>query len=183
MAGDNDSIFFAEIAGKAEKSILEKMYDKETGLYFSLDSRWERDELIKTKTISCLLPLILDNIDAKRSQRLVDDWLTNENEFWATYPIPVEPLSSEYQNMEIIWRGQQTWIYTNWYIEKGLRKHGYDDIADELTARTYRLIKTEGFREYYSAKTGKGARAIDYGWSALILDMIADISSVQLDTE
>jgi len=173
MAGDDGGGVFADMADKAEKSILNKMYDEETGLYFSLDSRWEKDEQIKTKTISCLLPLILDNIDAKRSRRLIRDWLTNANEFWATYPIPVEPLSSEYQSMEIIWRGPQTWIYTNWYIEKGLRKHGYDDIADELTIRTYRLIRKEGFREYYSAETGRGARAIDYGWSALILDMIA----------
>ncbi|MFC1951400.1 trehalase family glycosidase, partial [Chloroflexota bacterium] len=180
MAGDDDSMLFADMA---EKAILRKMHDEETGLFFSLDSRWSKDEQIKTKTISCLMPLILDNIGTKQSHVLVDNWLTNENEFWANYPIPVEPLSSEYQNMEIIWRGPQTWIYTNWYIEKGLRKHGYHDIADELTVKTYRMIKKEGFREYYSAKTGKGARATDYGWSALILDMVADIESVQLDIE
>ena len=179
LAGDDDGEMFACMADEAEQSILKKMYHEETGLYYSLDSRGGKDEQIRVNTISCLMPLILDNIDQKQVQKLVKDWLLSPNEYWAKYPIPVEPVSSKYHNMRVIWRGHQTWVYTNWYIERGLRKHGHDDIADELTRRTYELVRKEGFREYYSAISGKGERAIDFGWSTLILDMAVRMQSDQ----
>jgi hypothetical protein len=179
MAGDDDGTAFAGIADEVEQAIFRKMYDEETGLYYSLDARNGKDEQIEINTISCLMPLILDNIGKKQAKKLVDDWLLNPSEYWTKYPIPVEPIRSKYHNMRVIWRGHQTWVYTNWYIEKGLRKHGYDDVADELTRRTYKLIQKEGFREYYSAISGKGERAIDFGWSTLILDMAADMQNVQ----
>jgi neutral trehalase len=167
------------MANRVEQAILRKMYDEKTGLYYSLDARNGKDEQIRINTISSLMPLILDNIGQKQAERLVNDWLLSPNEYWTRYPVPVEPISSKYHNMRVIWRGHQTWVYTNWYIEKGLKKHGYDDIADELTRRTYELIQKEGLREYYSAISGKGERAIDYGWSTLILDMVSDMQNAQ----
>jgi hypothetical protein len=179
LASDDDGEMFACMADEAEQSILKKMYHEETGLYYSLDSRGGKDEQIRVNTISCLMPLILDNIDQKQVKRLLKDWLLSPNEYWTKYPIPVEPISSKYHNMRVIWRGHQTWVYTNWYIERGLRKHGHDDIADVLTRRTYELVRKEGFREYYSAISGKGERAIDFGWSTLILDMAVGMQSDQ----
>jgi hypothetical protein len=129
------------------------------------------------------MPLFLDNISKKHADKLVNNWLTNPNEYWAKYPVPVEPLSSKYHNMRIIWRGHQTWLYTNWFIGRGLRKHGYHEIADELTRKSYQLVRKEGFREYYSAKTGKGGRALNFGWSTFVLDMIVDMQSSQLDID
>jgi len=183
MAGDDDGDAFASMADTAEESILKKMYDAETGLFYSLDARNGVDEQLKTNTISCLMPLFLDNIGKKHADRLVKDWLTNPNEYWAKYPVPVEPLSSKYHNMRIIWRGHQTWLYTNWFIGRALRKHGYGQIADELTRKSYQLIKKEGFREYYSAKTGKGERALNFGWSTFVLDMVVDMQISQLDID
>jgi len=177
LAGDDDGDTFATMADKVEQSILNKMYDEESGLYYSLDARNGKDEQIKTNTISCLMPLILDNIGQKQADKLVKNWLLNPNEYWTKYPIPVEPVSSKYHNMRVIWRGHQTWVYTNWYIEKGLRKLGYDNVADELTKRTYKLVRKEGFREYYSAISGKGERAVDFGWSTLVLDMAVSMQS------
>jgi len=179
LAGDDDSVSFTCMANQVEQAILRKMYDEKTGLYYSLDARNGKDEQIRINTISSLMPLILDNIGQKQAEKLVNDWLLSPNEYWTRYPVPVEPISSKYHNMRVIWRGHQTWVYTNWYIEKGLKKHGYEDVADELTRRTYELIQKEGLREYYSAISGKGERAIDYGWSTLILDMVSDMQNAQ----
>jgi hypothetical protein len=179
LASDDDGDTFAAMADKAEQSIHSKMYDTETGLYYSLDARNEKDAQLKINTISCLIPLMLNNIGKKQADVLVKDWLLSPREYWTKYPIPVEPISSKYHNMRVIWRGHQTWVYTNWFIERGLRKHGYDRIASELTRRTYKLIRKEGFREYYSAKTGKGGRALNFGWSALVLDMVTSMQSSQ----
>jgi hypothetical protein len=179
MAGDDDGATFTTMADEVEQAIIKKMYDEKTGLFYSLDARNGKDEQLKINTISCLMPLMLDSIGKKQADILVNNWLLNPNEYWTAYPIPVEPISSKYHNMHVIWRGHQTWVYTNWYIEKGLRKHGYNDVADELTRRTYMLIQKEGFREYYSAISGKGERAMDFGWSTLILDMAADMQNPQ----
>jgi len=192
IAGDGEgSELFASMAHQTESSILSKMYDEETGLFYSLDAREGKDEQIKVNTISCLMPLILDSISQEQVEKLVNDWLYDPNEFWTDYPIPVEPLSSGQEEGDILWRGSQTWVYTNWYIEKGLRKQAVNypgltfrdnkklaDIADELTRKTYWMVKKEGFREYYAAQAGRGSGAYNYGWTTLILDMVFDLDEI-----
>jgi hypothetical protein len=177
---------FHQRALQAEESILSKMYDPETGLFYSLDSRYGRDRLVKVNTVSSLMPLVLDTISQAQVERLVKEHLYNSREFWTEYPIPAEPLSSvtRDERKHIIWRGLQTWIYTNWYIARGLRKQAqrfpqhrqeYTQIADELTFRSYELVRREGFCDFYHAQTGQGSIARDFGWSALILDMVEDM--------
>lgn len=173
---------FQRKAEMVEECILNKMYDEEKGLFFSLDARYGRDKPIPVNTVSSLMPLILDTISQSQAERLVQDHLLNPMEYWTNYPVPVEPLSSVREDKEshIIWRGLQTWVYTNWYIVRGLGKQAqrfpahrqrYTQIADELTQRTYQLIEKEGFCDFYHSQTGKGSIAKDFSWSTLILDM------------
>ena len=49
----------------------------------------------------------------------------------------------------------------------------YREIADTLVHRTYELVRSEGFREFYHSRTGRGMRARNFGMSALMLDMAA----------
>lgn len=178
-----DSEFFYSRAKRVEKSILNKMYDRQTGLFYSLDSRWESDLPIRVSTVSTFLPLILDTIDKEQVERLVDDYLTNPAEYWLKYPVPAEPLSSPEakRRRTPIWRGLQTWIYPNWFIVKGLTKQAYRfpqwqdkylGLAALITSRTYEMVRHSGFREYYHSWTGRGMRARRFGWSTLVLDMV-----------
>ena len=180
-AGDGEAELFRKRAETTEASILSKMYHAESGLFFSLDARSGQERQIRVSTVSALLPLILDSISQSQVDRLVGDYLTNPAEFWADYPVPAEPLSSPKRQKLQIWRGQQTWVYTNWLIVKGLRKQARrfpqqerndDSIADIIVDKTCWLVEREGFREYYDSKTGKGCRACNFGWSALALDMV-----------
>jgi len=68
------------------------------------------------------------------------------------------------------WRGS-TWINMNWFIYKGLRNYGFDDIANELKSKTMEMIEKSGFYEYYNPINGKGLGAKDFIWSGLIFDM------------
>jgi len=52
MAGDDDGDAFTAMADTAEEAILNKMYDTETGLFYSLDARWNKDEQLKTSAKS-----------------------------------------------------------------------------------------------------------------------------------
>ncbi|MDY6912225.1 MAG: hypothetical protein SVM79_07725 [Chloroflexota bacterium] len=139
-------------------------------------------------TVSSLMPLILDTISKEQVERLVNQHLRNPGEFWARYPVPVNPLLADEETIKghVVWRGKETWFFTNWYIAGGLRKQGrrfpehrneYAEIAEELMRRSYKLVRKEGFREYYDARTGKGGGAFDFGWSTLLLDMVYDVKA------
>jgi len=70
-----------------------------------------------------------------------------------------------------LWRGA-TWINANWFVVKGLQKHGYSDIADEIIEKMCKMITKYGFREYYNPETGLGYRRKNFGWSTLIIDLL-----------
>jgi hypothetical protein len=49
--------------------------------------------------------------------------------------------------------------------------HGYQELADDISAKSLACIQKSGFREYYNPYTGEGLGAKNFGWSTLILDM------------
>ena len=60
----------------------------------------------------------------------------------------------------------------NWYLYWGLRQHGYEDIANELAHRTVEMIKRGGMRECFNPYSAEGYGAIDFGWTALVIDLL-----------
>ena len=60
---------------------------------------------------------------------------------------------------------------TNWVVWRGLRRHGFDDLAEQLAERTVEMVVGAGLREFYNPHTGEGLGAKSFGWSALALDM------------
>ena len=69
-----------------------------------------------------------------------------------------------------IWRGT-TWINTNWFLVRGLRQHGFTDLADGIRARSVELVNAHGFRESYNPLSGEPLGATEFGWSTLVVDM------------
>jgi len=154
-----------------EKAIMAKLRDPATGLFFSRDAR--KDALLKVPTLSLYFPLLLQTIPREMVEELVEYLL---QAFWPSYPVPADPLDD--QGEDFLWRGPQTWVVSNWYIVRGLRLQAnrfgekrYQEIADTLVRRTYELVRSEGFREFYNSRTGRGMRTRHFGMSALVLDM------------
>ena len=54
----------------------------------------------------------------------------------------------------------------------GLIRLGYDEPAAELAQRLGRAVASAGLREYYEPYSGTGMGARDFGWSALILELL-----------
>jgi hypothetical protein len=73
---------------------------------------------------------------------------------------------------KLVYRGP-TWMNTNWYISRGLRRHGFVPMAERIEDASATLVERDGFREYYDPRTGQGFGAIDFSWSGLALDMLA----------
>ncbi len=163
---------------RTETAILEKCRGPD-GLYYDLYSRAEK--MAPVKTVTGLVPLILDTIPREEAQRLVHQHLLNEKEFWLPYPLPTVAADEPSFNPSFtspwrsgLWRGP-TWVSTNWLVVQGLLKHGYLREARHIVARTRELIERHGFREFYNPYTGEAYGAPGFGWSTLMVDMLASV--------
>jgi glycogen debranching enzyme len=161
-------------AARVRGALEAKCWDERAGVFWDLAAAAETQA--RTLTFSCLFPLVLDDLDAAKARRLVDEHLLNEREFWTPFPVPSvarsEPSFDPQCRTNTTWRGP-TWVNVNWYLYWGLRAHGRADVASELATRTIAMAARSGIREFYDPLTGDGEGARDFGWTTLVLDLIA----------
>jgi hypothetical protein len=177
LARRGDAAGADEMRGRAARTtaaLVRKCFDPGRGLFFDLAGR--REEMLRVNTVSSLMPLVLPDLPAAQAQALIAH-LSDPREYWAAYPVPSvamnEPAFAPGQvGGTLVWRGA-TWINTNWYLSRGLRRHGRPDLARVIEDRSAALVEKGGFREYYDPHTGEGHGAHDFSWTALALDMLA----------
>lgn len=108
---------------------------------------------------------------AEQAARLVD--LLQTERFWANFPVSTSATDADNFRPDIYWRGN-VWPCVNWLIYKGLRRYGYDDVADRLAQRSLALLEQAGFWEYWHPLTGEGLGGSTFSWAAVLLDMAID---------
>jgi len=172
LLGDSpDAAEFDKEAEKTRDALIAKCWDETTEAFYDLSGTEE--SVLKTVTISSLMPLILDDLPHSIVERLVERWVLSEDDFWLPYPLPSVPASSPKfipgNPRGFIWRGP-TWINTNWFLSHALRRHGYSELADIIVEKSHEAIEISGYREYYNPYNAEGLGASDFGWSTLILD-------------
>jgi glycogen debranching enzyme len=171
----SDAAEFDQLATRVEQALVNKCYDARRGIFFDLLGMAEKPSGVVT--VTSLLPLMLDGLDASICKRLVEEHLHNPDEFWLPYPVPSvaanEPSFDPEAKTNLLWRGS-TWVNMNWFLAGGLRRHGFENLADELTAKTVEMIARGGIREYYSPYSGAGYGAPNFGWTTLVLDFLED---------
>lgn len=166
---------YDERATRGARSLLEKCWDEEHGMFYDLAGH--REEKLRTRSVSSLFPLLLPELPAKMVDRLVAA-IEDPTDFGARYPVPsVSMREPSYVagacDGTLVWRGP-SWINTNWYVARGLRRHGADRLAQKIEDASVELtMSPEGFREYYNPQTGEGFGARDFSWSGLVVDMVA----------
>jgi len=155
-------------------ALIDKCFDETSGLFFDLAGDGER--MLRVNTVSSLVPILLRDLPKEYATALVRH-VEDPEEYAAPYPVPSvamnEPsyLTPTAEN-KLVWRGP-TWINSNWYIARGLRRHGRPDLARRIEDRSAALVENHGFREYYDPQTGEGFGARDFSWTALALDLLA----------
>jgi hypothetical protein len=159
-----------ERATAVTDALVAQCYDERTGLFFNLRGREGRRA--EQRTVASLLPLLLPRLPAEIAARLVEQ-LRNPHTFGARYPVPSVPLDdprfsrrSRTWGVRFIWRGPCS-MNTNWFIADGLRRHGFDQDADELAARSRELVARGGFNEFYDPLDGTPVGARNFGWATL----------------
>lgn len=159
-------------------ALVRVSWDENEGCFFP---RWdiENTRIVKRTTCASMLPMLSGLLDKNIADRIVREHFENPSEFNLPYVLAFnakDELDLEgdipLENM-MLWRGHCIWTNMNWMMNEALLEYGYNDLARELTRRTVKMVRHEGFREFYDTRTGRGGGATNFCWPALVLDMIA----------
>ncbi|AFZ69739.1 MGH1-like glycoside hydrolase domain-containing protein [Deinococcus peraridilitoris] len=142
---------------------LERLWNDQRGAYQMLDQR--TGESTDVMTSSCFLPLYAGDLPEGRA-----DHLARTLASWAEqvrFMVPSTDPNHYTFEPQRYWRGP-VWSVVNWMIEQGLRRNGFDDLADRVKLDTLELVKRNGYYEYFNPLTGQGLGGRDFTWTAAI---------------
>lgn len=152
------------------ENALEQLWDPYSSQYYSREFTSHR--LLKEPSIGALMPLYAGTISQERAEQLVKQ-LTDKHAFAAPHPVPSVPQNSTWFDPLRYWQGP-SWVNTNWLLIDGLKRYGFDDLADQLRTSTIDMVTNAGCYEYFNPLDGVGAGAENFSWTAaLTLDLLS----------
>ena len=164
--------------------LVAKLYDKEKKIFRVVA---QPKDVPTVLTIGGLAPLALPDLPDKIAREMIEEHLLNPKKFLIDlqkYPAGVAPpsvalseksftLRENFFGLRRYWRGP-TWVNTAWLVWMGMQRLGYVKEATELAQGIAEAVDKHGLREFYDPFTGKGMGGKDFGWSALIADMLVN---------
>jgi hypothetical protein len=167
----------AERAETLTSALVARLFDRKAGIFFA---EGPSGDLLRVSTWAGLAPLALDSLPADIGHRIINEHLLNPRCFWLDYPVPSTaaceptfvPGDDRYLWIERYWRGP-TWLFSTWFILRGLLRLGYEAQGAHLVDRTVALVDRSGFREYFNPNTGEGMGARNFGVSTIALECAA----------
>ncbi len=134
---------------RLKTQINELLWDEETGAYYD---RLFHGKLSRVLTPASFLPLFAKIPSQQQADKMVKT-LTNPNLLWTEYPLASVAKNHAAYSMDM-WRGG-VWLNLNYFIIKGLKNYGYDDLAEELKNKTLEMVnkwyqKTGAIFEFYA---------------------------------
>jgi hypothetical protein len=164
-------------AEQLTQALVARLYDPAQGFFLAEGPEGER---LGVSTWAGLAPLALSHLPVDVGTRLINEHLLNPDRFWLPFPIPstaaTEPTfipgDDRYLWIDRYWRGP-TWLFSTWFILKGLVRLDADSAATQLADRTVALVRQSGFREYYHPRTGVGMGAHRFGVSTVVVECAA----------
>lgn len=172
LGNSADAQKYAQEAVKVQDYINTKMYDKETGFYYDLQTN--ADGTKKTLLVNRgmgpegWIPLWA-NAATKEQAAKVKENMMNEKKFNLYVPLGTAAKDNPGYQASRYWRGP-VWLDQALYGVEALQNYGYKDEAKTLA---YRLFDhTEGLlgdgpiRENYNPETGEGLHTKNFSWSA-----------------
>jgi hypothetical protein len=149
---------WADTARQVEDALFSELW---TGEQFVARTVADRGTSSVTSLLTTL-PIILGD----RLPRDVADRLAHHIRAHLTEWGPAtELVDSPHYESDGYWRGP-IWAPSTFLIEDGLRRAGFTELADTVSARFRLLCETSGFAENFDAITGAGLRDRAYTWTA-----------------
>lgn len=177
LAELDDADGAAELRARAERTeaaLLGRCWAPGLADFCSLAGRDESP--LPGSTVAGLMPILLRVLPEAIVERLAGR-LADPADFGTRYPVPSvsrgHPAYRAAPRGTVLWRGQ-SWINMNWYLARGLRRHGREQLASSIEDASLALVERSGFREHYNPETGVGYGARGFAWSALVLEMLSE---------
>jgi hypothetical protein len=171
---DEHGAAYAARARTTIDALLARCYDERSGLFFDLAGAAEQP--LRVSTWSSLAPLVLRELPEGVRRRLVEEQLLDPRRYRAPYGIPSVSMDepSFYASFQAwrCWRGP-AWMNTAWLLVPAMHELGYTLEADRIVDSLVRAVDRHGFREYYNPLTGRGLAARGFGFSTLLVDLLA----------
>jgi hypothetical protein len=110
-------------------------------------------------------------------RRLVEEHLLEPARYHAPVGVPSvamdEPSFQPGFHLFRCWRGP-SWINVAWLLVPPMRALGYEAEAVRIVDSLVGAVERHGFREYYNPLDGDGLAARRFGWSTLLVDLLAE---------
>ena len=155
---------------RALRSLNDQCWDDELGRWVYLAG--QAGQPVETLTVASIMPFICGRLDRDKVESVLTRYLVDPRYFGTPFPVPsVAASESTYDpdGESCIWRGPAS-LNLNWLIARGLRRHGYEEHARHIEAKSVAMASRE-FREFYSPITGRGMRGREFGWATVAVDM------------
>ena len=150
LGNESKSREWKEYSDGLKTKINELLWDSDDGVYYD---RLQSGKFTKVLTPSSFFPLMAGIPNREQAAKMVTV-LTNPDLLWTKIPFAtVAKTHSKYGTD--MWRGAM-WLNINYFIHCGLKKYGYDDVAEELKTKTLETVnkwyqKTGSIFEFYDS--------------------------------
>jgi len=160
--------------GERIKSGLQTMWDEEDGMFYCKDLR--TGEPVKRMDVTNFYPLLSKTATDAQAERMINEHLLNEDEFWGEWVIPCSPRNDPAFKDNDYWRGR-IWGPTNFLVYQGLREYDCADVRQELASKSNALLMKDWLArgyiyENWNSVTGEGDDVGNsdkfYHWGALL---------------
>ncbi|HUV29125.1 MAG TPA: hypothetical protein VMW34_17315 [Anaerolineales bacterium] len=132
--------------------------------------------------ITTLLPIWSRIPSNERARAMVENNITNPDQFWWNFGFPACPDNDLYSENNPCQNVHLPWCL---FIGEGLLSYGYRNETAELVSRIMnaiiQTIKHDGcFRQYYNAETGEGFGDIDALWGLAPLGLFLETLGIRI---
>src|SRR3989344_2584371 len=160
------------------KQALNNCWDEKLEIYRDKNVSKGRNEFIEENTIATFTPLWAGVPDAEKLELILNN-LEDPEKYCAQAPVATTPVNSNKFSLTKYWRGP-TWPITNLFVIEGLSRYKNipraKKLRDSLVESTLKMIKDNGFYEYYDPTSGtarpdKKDTALGFGsfsWTAAV---------------
>ncbi|MEO7018503.1 MAG: glycogen debranching protein, partial [Leifsonia sp.] len=149
---------WADTALQVEDALFAELW---TGEQFIARTVADRGTSTATSLLTTLPIILGDRLPRDIADRLAHHIRAHLTEWGPA----TELVDSPHYESDGYWRGP-IWAPSTFLIEDGLRRAGFAELADTVSARFRLLCETSGFAENFDALTGAGLRDRAYTWTA-----------------
>ncbi|MFO8058333.1 MAG: trehalase family glycosidase [bacterium] len=158
---------------------MEEIFWDEGASFFYPRYDVKSPKLSRHKCMTGALPLLTGLVSEDKAKKLIEKNLLSKKHFYGERLVPFNSRSElEGENIPLedtlIWRGHCIWTNMSWMAARLAENYGYTGYPVEVTRSTVRLIKEQGFHEFYDPRTGEGKGAPNFTWPALAVDLMEE---------